>query len=255
MAEAPGELTSAIITNWLQGSKVAFAYPQSRNVPHSVKRPLESRVWYRYPDQAANHHGMGSGTSPSLTGRVLEGGVSQVTAATYNAQGMVTAKTDAVGRQTTYTYATNGLDLLEVRQVRTGGGTDLLQSYANYTNHLPGTVTDGAGQTTTMTHNARGQVLSVTNAKSETTTTNAFRGTVPTAAGVNTFTVVARDSAGNQTSQAFEVSVTGQTRFFTYDANGHLRHRCDSDCGRQPLLQGRAVRTTGDLHRSSGSPP
>lgn len=57
-----------------------------------------------------------------------------------------------------------------MRQVRTGGGTDLLQSYANYANHLPGTVTDAAGKTTSMTYDARGQALSVTNAKNETTT-------------------------------------------------------------------------------------
>ena len=218
MAVAPGDMNSAVITNWLQGSKVAFAYPQSRTVPHSVKRPLESRVWYRYPDQAANHHGMGSGTSPSLTGRVLEGGVSQVTAATYNAQGMVTAKTDALGRQTTYTYATNGQDLLEVRQVRTGGGTDLLQSYANYSNHLPGTTADGAGQTSTLTYNARGQALTVTNAKNETTTNtyDAVTGVLLTTTG----------------------PVTGSTTTLTYDSYGRLQTVTEPD--------GYAVTTTYD---------
>ena len=81
MAVAPGALESAVITNWLQGTAQAYGHAQSRHVPHSVKRPLESRVWYRYPDQPASHHAMGSGTSPALTGRVMEGGVSQVTAA------------------------------------------------------------------------------------------------------------------------------------------------------------------------------
>lgn len=200
MAVAPGDLGSAVITNWLQGSKLSYGAAQSRNVPHSIQRPLESRVWYRYPDQPANHHGSGMGTAPSLTGRVLEGGVSQVTAATYNAQGMVTANTDALGRQMTYTYAGNGLDLLEVRQVRTGGGTDLLQSYANYANHLSGTTTDGAGQTTTITYNARGQALTITNAKNETTTNtyDAVTGVMLTTTG----------------------PVTGKTTTFTYDGYG-----------------------------------
>ena len=81
-----------------------------------------------------------------------------------------TIKTDPLGRQTTYTYAANGLDLLEVRQVNRGS-TDLLATYAGYNAlHLPATLTDGAGQTTTTTYNAAGQPLTVTNAKSEVTT-------------------------------------------------------------------------------------
>jgi len=209
MAVAPGDLGSAVITNWIQGSKLSYGAAQSRNVPHSVKQPLESRVWYRYPDQPANHHGSGMGTAPSLTGRVMEGGVSQVTAATYNAQGMVTAKTDALGRQTTYTYAANGLDLLEVRQVRTGGGTDLLQGYANYTNHLPETTTDAGGQTTTLTYNARGQALTVTNAKNETTTNtyDAVTGVLQTTTG----------------------PVTGSTTTFSYDGYGRLQTVTEPD--------------------------
>jgi len=47
---------------------------------------------------------------------------------TYNAKGKVTSKKDPVGRQTNYTYATNGLDLLQVEQVRSGG-TDIIQQY------------------------------------------------------------------------------------------------------------------------------
>ena len=146
MAVAPGAVESAVITNWLQGTAQAYGHAQSRHVPHSVKRPLESRVWYRYPDQPPSHHAMGRGTAPSMTGRVLEGGVSQVTAATYNAQGQVTSRTDALGRVTTSTYAANGLDLLEVRQARTGGGSDVVQSYGSYANHQPGTATDAAGR-------------------------------------------------------------------------------------------------------------
>jgi YD repeat-containing protein len=209
MAGAPGDVEAAVITNWLQGSTLAYGFAQSRNVPHSVKRPLESRVWYRYPDQPATHHGVGSGTSPSLTGRVLEGGVSQVTAATYNAQGQVTSKTDALGRQTTYTYATNGLDLLEVRQVRTGGGTDLVQSYGDYDHHQPGTVTDAAGQTTTLTYNARGQVLTTTNARDE-TTTNTY----------DSETGVLLTTTG---------PVSGATTTFGYDGYGRLESVTDAD--------------------------
>ena len=50
-------------------------------------------------------------------------------------------------------------------------GTDLRASASNYTaGHQPQTITDAAGQTTHTTYNASGQVLTVTNAKLETTT-------------------------------------------------------------------------------------
>jgi RHS repeat-associated protein len=51
---------------------------------------------------------------------------------------------------------------------------------------------------------------------------NNFRGTVPTTTGTNTFTIVARDASGNQTTQTYEVEVAGSTKTFTYDANGNL---------------------------------
>ncbi len=44
-----------------------------------------------------------------------------------------------------------------------GGSTDLLATYANYTaQHLPQSVTDAAGQSTTLTYNAAGQPLTAT---------------------------------------------------------------------------------------------
>lgn len=80
---------------------------------------------------------------------------------------MVTSKTDPLGRQTQYTCAANGIDLLTVRQLN-GGTTDLLATYAGYNAlHLPATVKDAADQTTTTLYNAAGQPLTVTNAKSE----------------------------------------------------------------------------------------
>jgi YD repeat-containing protein len=46
----------------------------------------------------------------------LDDGTSQVTEFTYNDQGQLTSAIDPLGRQTVYTYAANGIDLLEVRQ-------------------------------------------------------------------------------------------------------------------------------------------
>ncbi len=165
----PGNPAMATLTHWLGVAPwpggTSFAVP----VPHSIKRPQERRVWYQYPGQASAFY-LNGYSQPSQVARVLENGATQVTQATYNAKGRVTSRTDPLGRQTTYTYAANGIDLLEVRQVN-GGAANLLATYANYNVlHLPGTTTDGAGQSTTIIYNAAGQPLTTTNAKNEVTT-------------------------------------------------------------------------------------
>ena len=129
-------------------------------------------MWYAYPGQTRTSVDIVGGwaTTPSEVARVVEDGTTQRTLTTVNAQGQVTARTDAVGRQTTYTYAANGIDLLEVRQT-TGGANDLLASYGSHTaTHQPQTIMDAAGQTTTLTYTAAGHVATVTNARLETTT-------------------------------------------------------------------------------------
>jgi hypothetical protein len=45
---------------------------------------------------------------------------------------------------------------------------------------------------------------------------------VPTTSGTNTFTIVAKDASGNQTTKTYEIGVSGSGRTFTYDANGNL---------------------------------
>ena len=132
MANGPGDLTKGVITGWMMKDDIGGWHPTSRNIPHSIKRPLENRVWYRYPDQLSNsHHSLNWGRQPALVGRVLDGGASQITQMTYNSKGMVTSKIDPLGRQTNYTYASNGIDLLTVEQVRSAG-TDVLTSYSDY---------------------------------------------------------------------------------------------------------------------------
>ena len=54
-----------------------------------------------------------------------------------------------------------GIDLLEVKQ-KNGGTYDTLWSATYNPLHLPLSVTDAAGETTTYTYNAAGQVLTVT---------------------------------------------------------------------------------------------
>jgi YD repeat-containing protein len=85
------------------------AWAVARSIPHSIKRPLETRVWYRYPGQFG-YSTAGTLSQPTEVARLLEGGATQKTVTAYNARGMVTSKTDPLGRQTTYTYAANGLE-------------------------------------------------------------------------------------------------------------------------------------------------
>jgi RHS repeat-associated protein len=45
---------------------------------------------------------------------------------------------------------------------------------------------------------------------------------VPTTNGTNTFTIVAKDVSGNTTTQQYELSLSGSSKTFTYDANGNM---------------------------------
>lgn len=82
-------------------------------------------------------------------------------------------------------------------------GTDVVSAFSNYnTQHLPGTVTDAAGQATYLTYTSAGQPLTVTNAMNE-TTTFAYETTTQ-----NLLTVTG--------------PVAGATTTFTYDALGRV---------------------------------
>ena len=212
MALHPGDITKAVNFNWMMASDGAYGHGMGRPILHSSQRPAESRVWYRYPGQSSTaDHSLGGATTtqPASIGRVLDGGASQVSAFTYNSKDKITSRTDPAGRQTTFTYATNGLDVLQAAQVRSGG-TDVLASFSNYTSgRLPQTVTDGAGQDTDITYNSFGQPLTITNAKNQTTTFAYETGTQ------NVLTVTG--------------PVSGATTTFTYDAYNRVESAEGSD--------------------------
>jgi YD repeat-containing protein len=124
----PGSLATATITHWLYEEEVpgqtAYAIP----VPHSVKRPLERRIWYAYPGQSANSTGYaGNQWQPSRVARVLDDGTSQITTTTYTSRGLVASRIDPVGRETVFLYDSNGLDLVETRQTN-GTSDDVLET-------------------------------------------------------------------------------------------------------------------------------
>jgi len=164
MATAPGDPASATDYFWaLSRSGVAIA----ANVPLSIKRPLENRVFYSYVGGGSDNEG--TLRRIAAIGRVLDDGTSQVWKYAYNSRARLTQRIDPLGRETDYVYDATGLDLLQVKQKR-GGTFDILETRTYNNQHLPLTITDAAGQTTTYTYNPAGQVLTTTNAKSETTT-------------------------------------------------------------------------------------
>ena len=185
-------------------------------VLENVKYPLEGMIWYDYAGQPAPYY-PGTLNLPSDVGRVLDDGSSQVTHYTYNAYGKVTSKIDPDGRETVYTYAPNGMDLIQVQQ-KTATGFDTLASYTYNSQHEPLTATDAAGGTTTTTYNARGQRTSVTDPLGNTTRyqydSNGYLLTVIDALGH----VSQRYTYDAEGRIATSTDAAGYTRRFHYDA-------------------------------------
>lgn len=208
MALHPGDLSKAKLTHWTLAYS-AGGHAKTGSIPHSIKRPLEGRVWYAYLNQHPTvPRDAGDWKKPIRVGRVLDDGTSRISQRTYNSMGRKTSWTDPLGRSRTYSYAANGIDVLEVRQT-TGGISDLVKSYANYNaQHRPGVETDQAGQSTTFTYDAAGQILTTTNAKGETATyTYDADGYLETSTG----------------------SVTGAIRTYVRDDYARVRNATDAD--------------------------
>ena len=162
-ASSHGDYSKARIYHWYH-KKGLFI---TSGMLESLKEPLENRVFFNYSGQTqANVEG--SASTPTKIGRVLDDGQTQLYTMAYDSFGKLTNSIDPLGRTFSFTYATNGIDLLEVRQTRAGNNELLFR--ATYNNqHRPLTIVDAAGQTNTFTYNARGQLLTETNPKGETT--------------------------------------------------------------------------------------
>ena len=77
---------------------------------------------------------------------------------------------------------------------------------------------------------------------------NQFRGDATMTAGSNNVAIVATDSSGNQTTREYQVDVTGQTKSFTFDANGNLTS--DGTRGFEWDARNQLVAVTAGNHRS-----
>ena len=156
-ADFPGDYTKAINYHWQHGNPSTL----TGNTLESMKMPFENRVWFTHAGQTS-YAFPGTRGQPSSTARLLDNGTVQRTQTDYSTNGNVIREVDPVGRETTYIYAANGIDLLETRRI-TGNGTYARLSAATYNaEHSPLTTTDMAGQITSYTWNARGQLTSIT---------------------------------------------------------------------------------------------
>jgi RHS repeat-associated protein len=179
-------------------------------VLESFKEPLENRVWYNYAGTLSPVVlGPETINKPIAIGRVLDDGSSQTSYYQYNALGLVTNSTDPLGRNFTYVYATNNVDLLQV--IMTSNGKNELQASITYNSqHRPLTITDTAGQTTTNTYNSRGQILSSADPLGET---------------IN----FGYDTNGYLLSITGPLQTTNDITSFTYDGLGRVRTATDTE--------------------------
>ncbi|MBE7172480.1 MAG: RHS repeat protein [Williamsia sp.] len=208
MREAPGDYTKAKIYHWLHGAYQPGEEGYAAPILESTKEPLENRLWYAYQNQSdAVRANLGMSAQPSVIGRVLDDGTSQLTRFAYNLLGNVTSATDPSGRRTTYLYDSTNINLLEICQT-TGQANELLAKYTYNGQYLPLTAIDASGMLTRFTYNQAGQLLSVTNPKKE-TTNFAYN--------------------ANGTLKSVSGPVPGTTMNFTYDDFGRIRTMTDPE--------------------------
>jgi RHS repeat-associated protein len=167
-AQAPGNYSKARIYHWLHNANLASA----EGCLESIKEPLENRVWFNYPGQNPSSSGAtiyGTQNLPSAVARVLDDGSSQVFYFYRNSVGKITNAVDPYGFSFTFVYATNQIDLLQVRQT-TGTNNELDASFTYNSQHLPLTAVDASGQTNRFAYNAYGQITAITNPLSQVAT-------------------------------------------------------------------------------------
>jgi len=204
--DAAGVYTNATLYHFLHDPDETT----ESGVVESVQEPLENMVWYYYSGQSTDYEiGPQSINRPSIIGRVLDDGTTQLRQYQYNSSGNVTNSTDPTGRNFTYIYSTNNVDLLQVLMTR-NGQNQLLSSNAYNSQHRPLTMTDASGQTSTNTYNAHGQILTTTDPLGETTS-------------------FSYDSNGYLLSITGPLKSPSDVTSFTYDSSGRVYTATDTE--------------------------
>lgn len=161
--------THATVMNWLSEPT-----PERREeltvapVLASMKKSLSSEV--KYETEGQTKAGVvGTSNLPTKVTRFVytsSGGETQAYRYQYNKFGKVTKFIDPIGRTSTFRYAANNVDLLEVSQ-STGRDIYLLAKWQYNSSHRPITYSDASGRQTTYTYNNFGELTSVTNASKQ----------------------------------------------------------------------------------------
>jgi YD repeat-containing protein len=214
MLLAPNDFTKSHVYHFLRSDDFTSVSP----VLYNEKKALESRVWYYYGQSSGSYNALGSSDEPTGVVRLLDDGSSQYYQYSYNTMGNMIHSIDPIGRTLTYDYASNNIDLIDVRQTKGSNNDGLLKiTYASTPPHCPQDVYDGSGQETQYAYNSQGQVTSVTNPKGEVTT---YTYTGPNGSGSGNYltSLVGPAPDGNGW-----IAVSG-----TYDAYGRLAQVTDS---------------------------
>jgi RHS repeat-associated protein len=207
-AVAQGDYTKARNKHW---AHLASNTNVGSDLIESIKYPLENRIWFNYVGQPNGGLGTavtGTLDNPTIVGRVLDDGSTQLTQYSYNSAGNVTGTTDPAGRQTTTTYASNNVDVVSIQQKTSASGMATVAQYGSYVNHLPQTYTDAAGKVWKMAYNAAGQMLQTTDPLGY----------------VTKFTYNSLGYLGTVTNQNGKTAAT-----FTYDTYGRIATFTDSE--------------------------
>ena len=165
MAEAPGDIKSGTLFQWLRSTNPSA----SSNILGSTKKPLENRLWFNYVNQASAITIGNLMAKPVAIGRVLDDGTTQLYRNEYNNLGKITKAVDPLGRTDLYSYSPDSIDVISIRH-KNGTQSDLLDTIAYNSQHLPLSITDAAGQKTSYTYNSNGQMLTRVNPRGERTT-------------------------------------------------------------------------------------
>ncbi len=173
---ASGIMTNAIIYHWLKDDEVQPGNPTMSGIVGSIKQPLESRIWFEYPNQLQTEYSSGiTLRQPNTVARFVDNPgnpslpLTQTHQYSYNNNGRIAEFIDPVGRHTDFDYYTNGIDLYRVRQAT----NDILAEFGPYNlQHRPSTYIDAARMTYSLSWNSAGQLSQVTNPRSEVTQLN-----------------------------------------------------------------------------------
>ncbi len=163
----PSDYTKALIYHWNHLTSNGGLTSVASDSLESIKFPLENRIWYNHPNDIAG--GSGTLNTPTLIGRVLSDGTTQLTQNTYNTLGNLLSETDPSGLTTTYTYAANQLDVVQIGRTASGG-YQTVETFTYDNQHDVLSHTDETGAVTQHTYNTAGQLLSTTDALGHATT-------------------------------------------------------------------------------------